>query len=411
MGVVTVTRGESPIASPFSIVCFSSQDWHTLLPTNRQQIMSRAARRGHRVLFVETGRFAGRHLWRAVRSRSRAAAQRLVRGEDVAAGVRVCKLLNVLPFGQRYALVNSLNWRIGGFLARREARRLPEPRVAWIYDPRGAEAVGTFGEAFAVYDCVDDYAEQAAYSARSRELVRAADRTAGVRARLVFATTRSLFERHASQNARTYLVPNVGDFEHFAAAADRRFAEPELLELQRPVLGFAGNLVVSKLDFELLAELARTFAPGTLLLVGPVERQARESLARLDSLANVRWVGPRSYTELPRAVAAFDVALIPYLENEYTRSCFPLKLYEYLAAGKQVVATGLPELVGLEPHVVVAWDGDAAVRAIGSALARGAAGRAERQALAARNTWDTRTSRLLDLVESELGELTCVCSS
>ena len=86
------------------------------------------------------------------------------------------------------------------------------------------------------------------------------------------------------------------------------------------------------------------------------------------SFTNVRWLGPKPYSELPRYVAAFDVGLIPYVENDYTRSCFPLKLYEYLAAGKPVVASGLPELAGMEPDVVLV-DGPAAfVDAIEAAL-------------------------------------------
>ena len=70
-------------------------------------------------------------------------------------------------------------------------------------------------------------------------------------------------------------------------------------------------------------------------------------------------------------MAAFDVAVIPYRENAYTASCFPLKTFEYLAAGKPVVATGLPELRGLEPHVVVADGPEAFVDAVERALADG----------------------------------------
>ena len=64
----------------------------------------------------------------------------------------------------------------------------------------------------------------------------------------------------------------------------------------------------------------------------------------------MRWLGPKPYDELPRYVAAFDVGIIPYAANSYTPSCFPLKLYEYLAAGKPVVASGLPALAGMEPR-------------------------------------------------------------
>jgi len=398
---------ESPVSSPFSIVCVSSQAWHVSLPTNRQQIMRRAAARGHRVLFVETGGWIGRHLWALLRGGAvpgRASLlRRLTVGEEVAPGVQVRALIALAPFSQRSPRANRVNWRIGAAGLRAAARRLPAPRVLWIYDPRGADAVGTFGDAFAVYDCVDDYAEQAGPDGRTKAVVAAADRATAERARLVFATTRPLLERHAAVNERTHLVPNVGDFDHFARAVERATADPELLALPRPVLGFAGNLEATKVDFDLLEELARAFPNATVLVIGPAHDSSLARVERLGALPNVTWLGLRSYDDLPRAIAAFDVALIPYVENDYTRSCFPLKLYEYLAAGKPVVAAGLPELEGLEPHVVVAHDPGEAVQAVRRALETGADGVEGRVALAARNTWETRTSRLLELVGDELG--------
>lgn len=375
------------------------------LPTNRQQIMRRAAARGHGVLFVETGGWLARHLWALLRGGGRGSlARRLTVGERVAPGVEVRRLLTFLPWSQRYGVLNRLNWRLGAAGIRRAARGLPAPRVVWIYDPRGVAAVGTLDEAFAVYDCVDDYPEQAGYSQRSRAFVTAVDEESARRARIVFATTRPLLERHLPHNPRTRLVPNVGDYEHFAPAASRALADEELRALPRPVLGFAGNLELSKVDFSVLAELAAAFPDGTLLIAGPARGPALAAIKELATRPNVRWVGPRPYEQLPRLVAAFDVGMIPYVTNDYTRSCFPLKLYEYLAAGKPVVATGLPELAGLEPAVTLAPDADAAVAAVRRALDDADTGVAERIALAARNTWDTRTSTLLDLVQSELEE-------
>ena len=87
-------------------------------------------------------------------------------------------------------------------------------------------------------------------------------------------------------------------------------------------------------------------------------------------LPNIRWIGPKPYAELPRFVAAFDVGMIPYVANPYTQSCFPLKLYEYLAAGKPVVATGLPELEGMEPDVMLVDGTETFVEAVEAALDR-----------------------------------------
>jgi len=397
-----------PVAAadrPFSIVCLSPQLWSVDLPTNRQQIMRRAASRGHRVLFVETGSFLGTHLWRLVREGARGSlARRLLASEQVAPGIEVRKALNVLPWGHKHRLPNAVNAALTNLLLRRMARRLPQPLVLWVYDPCAARSVGACREAFAVYDCVDDYPEQAGPDRRRRQLAVHGDAHTASRSRLVFATTSPLHERHSRLNPKTHLVPNVADYAHFAPAADRSFAGEDVAGLPRPVVGFAGNFTASKLDFDLLEAVAVARPAWTILLIGPARAETRARLARLSALPNVRWLGPKPYAKLPRYIAAFDVGLIPYESNDYTRSCFPLKLYEYLAAGKAVVATGLPELAGMEPDVVVAA-GDAAsvIGAVEEALGRsGDDDRRRRMEVAAGNTWETRAGRLLELVAGEL---------
>ena len=311
------------------------------------------------------------------------------------------KALNLLPWGQRYGVCDRANGAFNRSVVGRAAQRLQAPRVAWLYDPRATWAIGGVGDAISVYDCVDDYAQQTSND-RSRRLVADADGRAAAGVDLVFTTTRALRKRHLATNHETHLVGNVGDFAHFAAAADPSSARPDLRELPRPVLGFAGNILPGKLDPRLLETLADHFSQGTVVLAGPVDAGLADAVARLEARPNVTSLGPVPYDELPRVVASFDVGLIPYETNDYTRNVFPLKLFEYLAAGKPVVATGLPELEGMEPDVVVASE-DELVASTTAALALVAPADVERrQALAARNTWETRTERLLELTARKL---------
>jgi glycosyltransferase involved in cell wall biosynthesis len=391
------------VSGSFSIICLSSQDWDADLPTNRQQIMRRAAAEGHEVVFVETGRFLGKHLLNMARRPRRAALRRLTTGDPVAPKITVRKALNVAPWGQRYAKAAAVNGRLNGPLVRRLARSLRRPVVLWIYDPCAARIAGRGAEAFAVYDCVDDYAEQVGPDPRRRSVVAAADAEAAQRARLVFATTRPLFERHRNRNARTYLARNAGDFSGFAPAVDPAFAAPEVAGLARPVLGFVGNIDRRKVDVDLLASLADERPEWTLVLIGPATRDLRASVADLAKRPNVVYLGRKRYDEVPRFVAGFDVGLVPYAVNEYTRSCFPLKVFEYLAAGKPVVASGVPEVSGMEPDVVLAEGAGAFAAAVAAALERTTPeDQARRQRLAADNTWEGRAGRLLELVAEEL---------
>ena len=395
----------TPVAtgSPFSIVCLSPQDWRAPLPTNRQQVMLRAARDGHEVLFVETGHFFGKHLWALLRcGERRSLARRLFSTEEVLPRVLLRKALNILPWGSTFRLTNAVNSAVTARLLRRLAADLPSPVILWIYDPSAARIAGSSGEEFAVYDCVDDYTEQT-ISARKRATVAEGDRMAVVRSRLVFTTSAAMYERQHNLNAATHRVPNAGDYEHFAQASHRHFAAPEVSGLERPVVGFAGNFLASKVDFALLEEIARARPQWTLLLIGPSAPETASRLHQLAQIPNVRWVGPKPYAELPRYVAAFDVGVIPYVSNAYTRSCFPLKLFEYLAAGKPVVASGLPELSEMEPDVVLTDGPMTFIRSIETALSRNReADRLRRRQVAAANSWEKKTERLLELVRREL---------
>ena len=386
----------------FSIVCVSRQDWHAGLPTNRQQIMIRAARRGHRVLFVESGGHIGRHLWRLVTGPDRGSvARRLFGGEQPAESITVEKALTFVPWGQKFPLANRINSRFTGARIRRTARGLGGPRILWIYDPTAFELVGQAGEDLTVYDVVDDYAEQVGPDARRRRFVAAADEAAACRSQVVFATTTGLYERQLQRNPETHLVRNGADFAHFSHTNG---TAPEVRSFAGPVVGFAGNLTAEKVDFALLEAVARARPEWSLVLVGPPAENARGQLDRLGALDNVHALGFRPYEELPAYVSGFSVGVIPYRATAYTRNCSPLKVYEYLAAGKAVVASGVPELSGMEPDVTLADRPEAFVAAIESALAASSPEAvARRRATAEQNTWEARTERLLDLVGGRLG--------
>ena len=385
----------------FSIVCVSRQDWHARLPTNRQQIMARAAQRGHRVLFVETGGHLSRHLWQLLTGpRRRSVARRLFGSERPARGVVVEKGLTLAPWGQKFPLANRINSRLTGLRIRRAARGLEGRHVLWLYDPTAFELVGHVGEDLTVYDVVDDYVEQVGPDARRRRFAAVADAEAASRSQVVFATTSGLYERQLARNPETHLVRNGADFAHFSHTNG---AAREVRTLAGPVVGFAGNLTAEKVDFDLLEAAARIRPEWSFVLVGPPAENARAGLAGLQALENVHVLGFRPYDELPAYVSGFSVGVIPYRATAYTRNCSPLKVYEYLAAGKAVVASGVPDLGGMEPDVALAEGAEEFVAAVEAALAaESPEAVARRRELAEKNTWEARTERLLDLVGGRL---------
>jgi glycosyltransferase involved in cell wall biosynthesis len=159
-------------------------------------------------------------------------------------------------------------------------------------------------------------------------------------------------------------------------------------------------------DLALLADVAAQRPDWRIELVGPLSYGLdADELARLRALPNVHFAGAVPPEQVPAVMAGCDVGLIPYKLNEQTRHVNPLKVYEYLAAGKPVVGTPLPELAQFQPLVRVAGDVDGFVGAVEAALAEGDDPQAvaARLAAAAANTWDVRVERMVGLIGEALG--------
>lgn len=134
-----------------------------------------------------------------------------------------------------------------------------------------------------------------------------------------------------------------------------------------------------------------------MVLVGPVGvGDPSTDVSALDALPNVHLVGPRTYAGLPAVLRGADVGVIPYTVTALTRSIFPMKVHEYLAAGLPVVTTPLPALAGV-PDVVRAGDAAAFVTAVADALAAdGPEARRARSGRARAHSWDVRLGELAE---------------
>jgi glycosyltransferase involved in cell wall biosynthesis len=218
---------------------------------------------------------------------------------------------------------------------------------------------------------------------------------AGLEARLlacaddVLYVSEALFQRERGRVRRAHLLDHGVDFEHFAAArgptGPTHTAPPAISELPRPLIGFYGALDDYTIDLDLMIRVARAFPKATLLVIGP---KAME-IGRLLAEPNVRYLGPLPYEELPSYAAHFDVGIMPWLRNEWIRSCNPIKLKEYLALGFPIVSTRFPQLARHAQLVHAADDPDAFVAAVGAALATPDPVAAERRRASVREaSWD-----------------------
>ena len=397
--------------SPFAglagaMVCLSSQEWDTPLWTNRQHVMSRLADR-QPVVFVHTAWFLPRRLLRALR---RPRAERRRELTELFGGLRsrgsgplLFSAWNLVPFGRSRRWAARANAWVTVLRLRRAMRRAGlAVAVVWVYDPMAAPVAAALGAPLTVYHCVDDHAAQAAGPARRAEL-EAAEQELLARADVVFTTAGSLADRLGRRHPRVHALGNVADYDHFATAGTDAPVPADLARIPAPRALFVGALNELKVDAELLGALAEAEPGLSVVLVGPVTEAGPGARRELDALVrrpNVHALGGRPYAELPGYLAGADVGLVPYLANRYTAGVFPMKVYEYLAAGLPVVAAGLPELAGAE-GAALASGRDEFVNAVRAALADPGPAE-ERRRIARGHTWEARTAEMDRLAREAL---------
>jgi glycosyltransferase involved in cell wall biosynthesis len=369
------------------IVCVGFADWDTELWTNQHHLMSRLAA-GNRVLFIESlglrkPQLAGRDLTRIARRLRRG----LTPARRVPEGLHVLSPL-VLPLHARPA-VRKLNARLLPALVRREVRRLDlRAPILWAYVPQAEALLDTLKPSLVVYHCVDDIAAQPGVDGAS---FRAAEERFARRADLVLASAPALAERMRTLNDNVLYAPNVADTAAFATALHDGPVDPALAALPAPRVVFTGAVVATKLDVELIVDVARARRDYSFAFVGPTGMgDPGTDVSALRAEPNIHLLGGRTRAQLPAVLRGADVGIIPYASNQLTASIFPMKVYEYLAAGLPVVTTALPALRDVR-EIATAADAPAFAAALDAALASNDPdARAARSAAAAAHSWDAR---------------------
>lgn len=255
----------------------------------------------------------------------------------------------------------------------------------------------SFGAKLQIYQCIDDMTQEAYTAKHAHRLEEAAIRQADI----VLVTSSNLKKLKKPLNPNTHLVPNAVDINIFKKATEAKLPKPpEIAHINNPIIGFTGNLNEYRVDYSLLRKIALKHNDKTLLLVGPLNSNDYKDHG-LDQLPNVILTGGKDINDLPRYLQHMDCAIIPFLCNKLTASVYPLKINEYLAAGKAVVSTSFSEdIKSFRDHIFLANDHDHFLGLIDQAIDNNDyAGMQQRIQVAQENSWTQRVNQFWTILE------------
>ena len=251
-----------------------------------------------------------------------------------------------------------------------------------------------------IYQCIDDMNEEEYTARHGARLEEQAIRDSDI----TFVTSRNLFSLKNHLNPNTYVLHNAVDNSIFKKAVEKKLPRPEELKgVSGKIIGFTGNINGYRLDYPLIKKIAETHRDKTLVMVGPLNSDDYKVYG-LDKMPNVVLTGGKDITELPAFLQHFDVTIIPFLCNKLTKSIYPLKVNEYLSAGKPVVSTSFSEDIrSFEKDLYLADGTDEFVRLIDVALnSDNESFIKHRIATANVNTWSERVREFWEIVEMHL---------
>lgn len=233
--------------------------------------------------------------------------------------------------------------------------------VYWCTHPTLIEVIAPLPKSLLVYYCVDDFAAMPGVKvSRISQL----DQQMSEQADLIFTPSRPLYEKKLKLNSNSKLSPHGVDFDHFKLASEPKTPKAEMLQaIDTPIIGFFG-LIEHWIDLGLVQAIAEQIPNTTLVMIGRVA----VNLDQYQFPANVIFTGAKPYEDLPTFACAFNVAIIPYIDNAQVFNANPLKLREYLATGKPIVSYTNPEIARYADVVNIAKDQDDFIRLVKQCL-------------------------------------------
>jgi len=392
-----------PMIKNNSIICFGGEDWWYHHPHSKNHLMRRFARAGNKVIFVNSISMglapvkSGELLPRVKRKLKSYAKLARITEE----GITVVSPAVVPFFGSAAAVATNRRLLTAQISSLAKRRGLTKP-ILWIAIPTAVEVVGRLNESMVIYHVSDKYDANTMDHATDPALIRKLHERAIEAADLVFYSSRKLFDEVTAGREKSHLLEQAVDFDHWSRLSDGKFEVADAVaKIPSSRIGYFGAIEPWLIDQELIKQALHEHPDWNWIFIGNKSRGLD-----IENLPNVHFLPPVSYEELPHYAAGFDVCVLPWnTEVPFTSYGSAIKVREYLASGKPVVISPLPEYESMSDVLRIGRSRDQFLQLVDEALHEQSDELMKaRQAAVKNGTWDARAEWVSGLIEKKLRE-------
>lgn len=242
-------------------------------------------------------------------------------------------------FGIKFSIIRKLNISIFNWSIRKLIKRekINENVLVWVYRPELIDFIKFNSNAHVIYDCYDEYLIDSSdnkiknIAIWEKQLIKRAD--------VIFTTSTNLLNKVKRDNSNSYFIPNAANTNLFQKAFENDLeAPPDLDKIPKPIIGYVG-VFRDWIDFDLLEFIFKKHKDKSFVFIGNWHKNVKNIVIKFKKYPNVFFLGWKRYEDIPQYVKFFDIAIIPNKMNQFNRNVIPLKLYEYMAAGKKILIT------------------------------------------------------------------------
>jgi glycosyltransferase involved in cell wall biosynthesis len=272
----------------------------------------------------------------------------------------------VFPFAEKFKIISFLNRVLMIFLIKVKASKMGFKNIVlWFYTPKSLYLMGKLNEKFIVYDIMDEHSKFNGAPKGIDEV----EKKLIEKCNVVFTGTKRLWEAKREFNSNSHFFPCGVDYTHFAKAQNGNPPCPplekggaggfEMADISSPILGYIGA-VDDRLDYDLVRRMAESHPKWSIVFIGPFVGVIKDDLP---NLKNIFYLGGKKYEELPAYMKKFNVCIMPFKKNPLTEKINPTKALEYMAAGKPIVSTPIPDMVEFYSHIIkIGHDADSFIK-------------------------------------------------